>query len=162
MTVCAAVLAPSGRPAPPGLREAVAAALASGAEETLAVVGVAAAAAVVPEAATVLLDDAAAPDEASAARVAVDWAARAGHAAVVVAFGDLRRVAAASAEAWTALVQVPAKDPVVVGTRRGEPAGLARLEAASWSLLPLSGPLAVLWRAHPELASKLELAGAGR
>ena len=157
MTVAAAVLLPS-RAGGGGLGEAVAAALGSGADETLAVVGSAGAAAAVPEGATVLLDDAKSPDEASAARVALDWVARAGHATVVVAYGDLRRSPAVRHRgAWSCLVEATPRSPVLVGTRRGHPAGLVRLEAASWSLLPLSGTLAVLWQTRPELAAELDL-----
>lgn len=158
MTVLAAVLAPSRHGA--GITEAVGAALACGADEVLAVVVVAELAGAVPEGATVLLDDAPAADEASCGRVAIDWAARNGHDAVVVAHGgELRRSPSARvAAAWAALVEAPAGGvPVLVGVRRGQPAGLVRLEAPSWALLPLSGPLAVLWQARPELAGQLDL-----
>lgn len=138
----------------------VRAALGSGADEVLAVVASADLAGSVPEGATVLLDDAPAADEASCARVAIDWAARSGHDAVVVAHGgELRRSPAARVTAaWAALVEAPSGGaPVVVGVRRGQAAGLVRLEASTWALLPLSGPLAVLWQARPELASQLDL-----
>lgn len=158
MTVAAAVLAPfTAVGSAPGLRAAAEAALSAGADETLVVVAGAELARVVPDDATVLLDDASVPDEASAARVALDWAARAGHGAAVVAYGDLRRGAAGEREAWAALVTVAAGEPVLVGIRRRRPTGLVRLEASIWSLLPLSGSLEVLWRARPELAGDLEL-----
>lgn len=157
VTVACALLVPL-RHHPPGVREAARAALRSGADESLAVVGSPPAAEAVPEEMTVLLDGATAPDEASAARVAVDWAARSGHAALVVGYGELGQFPCVGrGEAWAALVGAPGVAPVVVGTRRAQPAGLVRLEATSWSLLPLSGGLEVLWRARPELAGELDL-----
>lgn len=160
MTVAAAVLVPSPRPAP-RLAEAVQAALGSGADEVLVVLASREAAAGVPEGVTVLLDAAGSPDEASAARVALDWSARAGHTSAVVAFGEPARSPAVREQAaWAALVEAPAGGPpVLVGVRRGQPAGLVRLEAPAWTLLPLSGALGVLWRARPELAAELDLTG---
>jgi hypothetical protein len=163
VTVAAAVLAPSSlRGFAGGLRGAVEAALSAGAEETFVVVGDAQLGAVLPEGATVLLDGSFAPDEASAARVALDFAARSGQSAVVVGYGDLTRGAVLERDAWAALIEADATVPVVVGTWRHRPAGLVRLEASSWSLLPLSGSLELLFRARPELVGQLELADASR
>ena len=162
MTVAAALLVPPSAGPAPGLREAVVAALASGADEVLVVVSSAALAGAVPDGATVLLDDAPGADEASTARVATDWSARAGHTALVVWRGPFARSGSVATRrgAWAALVGSVVKEPVVVGTYRRAPAGLVRLDAAVWSALPLSGSLEVLWRARPELSAEVALDGA--
>lgn len=165
MTIAAAVLAPAPATAPSALAAVVAAALESGADEAFVVVSSPALASAMPEPATVLLDAAKVPDEASGARVALDWAARAGHTGAVLGYGDLRRLAPTltSDRAWAALVGAEAPvPPVLVGTRRRAPAGLVRLEAAAWSLLPLTGTLEVLWRSRPELKGEVALDGLAR
>lgn len=162
VTVAAALLVPSSAGPVPGLREAAVAAMASGADEVLVVLSSAALAAAVPEGATVLLDDAQGADEASTARVAADWSARAGHTTLVVCHARLGRTGSVASRsgAWAALVASTAKEPVLVGTYRRAPAALVRLDAAVWSALPLSGHLEVLWRARPELAAEVALDGA--
>jgi hypothetical protein len=125
------------------------AALAAGFSEVLGVVTDERAAAGLPEEATLLLDEAAAPDESSSLRVALDYCAREGYDSLVVALLDAKAVLPAQ---WAALGAAPGS-PVLRGRDRRGPLGLVRLEATVWSLLPLDGPVAVLWRARPELAS---------
>lgn len=162
MTQAAVVLVPatergrSGggrRGGPLGAAANLRAALGAGFAEVLAVLADERMAASLPEEATLLLDEAAAPDEASALRVAIDYCARAGHDAVVVA---LFAAAALDAASWSALAGAGGA-PVRTGkTLRGS-VGVVRLDATVWSLLPLEGRVEVLWRARPELAADVVL-----
>ncbi|HUY30044.1 MAG TPA: DUF501 domain-containing protein [Acidimicrobiales bacterium] len=113
-----------------------------------------------PDAATVLLDGSVPPSEASAMRAAVDWCARAGHDAVVVALADRSgRGAPPGASEWARVAEARGA-PVSLGTRAGRPIGLARLAAEIWPLLPLGGAVDVLWRSRPELAATVSVDGA--
>jgi len=134
-----------------------AAALQAGLDETVVVIDSEERAAALPDGATVLLDAAATPGDASALRAALDWCARQGHDAVVLALdegapGD----PAEDPRSWRALAAA-AGGPVVVATRGGRGAPLARLDAEAWPLLPLEGSVAATWRNHPELVSTLAL-----
>lgn len=106
-----------------------------------------------PEGATLLLDEADAPDEASSLRVALDYAARSGHDAVVVALHGARVLPETG---WEALSRA-AGPPVRVGVTARGAVGVVRLAAVVWSLLPLEGRVDLLWRARPELASTCAL-----
>jgi exopolyphosphatase / guanosine-5'-triphosphate,3'-diphosphate pyrophosphatase len=104
-----------------------------------------------PEGVTVLLDESAA-GESGALHAALDWCARRGHAAVVVA-----RVGRAfdhephlERAVWRALLPEARLPIVVAATSRGR-APMFRLDASVWSLVPLEGSIDVL------LASKSEL-----
>jgi exopolyphosphatase/guanosine-5'-triphosphate,3'-diphosphate pyrophosphatase len=104
-----------------------------------------------PEGVTVLLDESGAGD-AGALHAALDWCARRGHAAVVVARAGQAsdRDARLERAAWRALLPEGRLPIVVATTSRGRPP-MIRLDASVWSLVPLEGGIDVL------LASKSEL-----
>ena len=87
---------------------------------------------------TVLLDQSGA-GEAGAVHAALDWCARRGHAAVVVARLWTRRLdadARLEREAWAALLP-EGRLPIVVATTPRAPRPMIRLDASVWSLVPL-------------------------
>jgi exopolyphosphatase/guanosine-5'-triphosphate,3'-diphosphate pyrophosphatase len=130
----------SGGVSPAPLASVAASAVASGLGEVVVVVGPAASLRHVPAEATVLVDRADAPSEAAALRAAVDYAQRSGADALVVALGEalVAGRAGADPENWRRMGEAPAGE-IVVGTVGGRPAGLVRLAAAVWPLLPLEG-----------------------
>ena len=101
--------------------------------------------------AAVLIDDAETPSEASALRVALDFAARSGHDAVIVALEGEHKGAdpRLDPEAWAALAS--SEGPVV--TSDGP---LVRLDASTWPLVPLEGEVARAWRGRGDLVRPLQ------
>ncbi|HLI15543.1 MAG TPA: DUF501 domain-containing protein [Acidimicrobiales bacterium] len=156
MTTAAIVLEPA-RPRRPssaaiGARALAEAALRAGLDEVVVVLAAPGEAEGVPEAATVLVDWAEPASEASALHAALDYCQRAGHDAAVVALGDADGSAGAARArpaAWRRAAQAPGPVAVVRAGRRFT--GLVRLAAEVWPLVPLDGPVARLWRQHPEL-----------
>ncbi len=137
----AAILAVDRPPgATPGrLGELVGAARGAGPDEVVVVVGPATSLRHLPEEATVIVDHAGAPSEAAALRAVVDYAQRSGAGELVVALGAaVGNLPAADPESWRRLREAPAGE-IVVGTVGGQPAGMVRLAAAVWPLLPLDG-----------------------
>ncbi len=172
VTVAGVVLALGGRSASrpvrdgrrprssrPQLRPLVAlvaeASLHAGLDEVVVVVDAEEVVSSLPEGVTVLLDESLAPSEASAVRSAVDWCARAGHGAVVVALaGVAGKDAPLDPALWTAVAASTAS-PVVIGTRTSRRSGPVRVDAQVWPLLPLTGPLEALWRSRPDLVTEV-------
>ena len=126
-------------------------AAAAGYEEVIAVVSDQSVADACPDGVTVLLDESDA-GESGALHAALDWCARRGHAAVVVA----RLGQAFDADplleraAWQALL-AESRLPIVVATTSRARRPMIRLDASVWSLVPLEGNIELL------LASKSEL-----
>jgi exopolyphosphatase/guanosine-5'-triphosphate,3'-diphosphate pyrophosphatase len=120
-------------------------------DEVIIVVRPAASLRHLPEDATVIIDRAGEPSEAAALRAAVDHAQRAGADALVVALGaagGVRR--AADPACWRQLREEPAGE-IVLGTVGGRPAGLVRLSAGVWPLLPFDGRVDRLYASHAAL-----------
>ena len=174
VTVAGVVLALGGRPlsrplhdgrrprrSRPQLRPVVAliaeAALRAGLDEVVVVTDAEEVAASVPEGVTVLLDESVVASEASAVRSAVDWCARAGHEAVVVALTKVPGKDAPLDPALWSAVGASSASPVVIGTREQRRSGPVRIDAQVWPLLPLGGPLEALWRSRPDLVSEVGL-----
>lgn len=151
-----------GRPAIRPLSALVVdAALRSGLDEVIVVTDAEELAAMLPDGATVLLEQAVDPTEASALRAAVDWCARAGHDAVVVALESRHGTDAPLDPALWREVAAASGGPVIVGTRQGRRTGPVRVDARAWPLLPLTGVVEALWRSRPELVTEVEAAAAG-
>ncbi len=112
-----------------------------------------------PAGVIVALDGAAEPDDATALQVAVDLANRVHATSVAVAlpgaFANLDTVS--DVRAWSRLSE-PASRPVVVGMIGDKEAGLVKIDAVAWPLLPLSGEVERLWSARSELAERRQLA----
>ncbi|MDA8291029.1 MAG: DUF501 domain-containing protein, partial [Actinomycetota bacterium] len=156
---------PSGRRSRTDSRasHAARAAVDSGLDEVVVVVADESSAGIAPAEATVLLDGAEQSSESSALRAALDWCARSGHDAVVVATSaaSLPRPgpdAVADPSTWGRLARA-SRTPVAVATWAGRPVGLVRIGAEAWPLLPLTGPVEVLWRSRPELVTSVALDG---
>ncbi len=161
IAVVVAIERPRGA-APGRLAEVVAAAQGARPDEVVVVVGPAASLRHLPQDATVIVDRAGAPSEAAALRAAVDYAQRSGADTLVVAFGDAwpaGRVAA-DPESWRRLRDAPAGE-IVVGTVGRRPAGLVRLAAGVWPLLPLDGRADRLFASRAELVTDCSLDGPG-
>ena len=110
-----------------------------------------------PDGATVLLDGSASPSAASGLRAALDWCARQGHDAIVVALpGVAGRDAPVDSASWER-VAAGAGTPVLLGTRAGRTIGPARIAAEVWPLLPLTGAIEALWHSRLELAMSIDL-----
>jgi molybdenum cofactor cytidylyltransferase len=97
---------------------------------------------------------------ATSLQVAVEHAASAGAAALVVGLGDQPLV---EPEAWrrVAGAAVDGEWPVVVATYDGVRGNPVRLAAEAWPLLPLTGDegARTLMRAHPELVLEVPCPG---
>ena len=93
-----------------------------------------------PEDATVIVDRADTASEATALRAAVDYAQRSGADVLVVALEGALAAgpAAADRECWRRIAEAPPGE-IAVGTIGGKPAGLVRLSADAWPLLPFDG-----------------------
>ena len=130
----------SGGASPGPLGRVAASAVAAGLGEVVVVLGPAASLSHLPAEVTVLVDRADTPSEAAALRAAVDYAQRSGADALLVALGEAlaARGAGADPASWRRIAEAPAGE-IVVGTVGGRPAGLVRLAAAVWPLLPLEG-----------------------
>lgn len=136
---------------------AVEAAEQAGLDELVVVTGAIDLADVLPACVTVLSNERWEDGQSSSLRVGVDWSARQGHDAAVVALADQPGL---TPDAWRALAE-PSHTPIAVATyggRRGHP---VRLEAAVWSLLPVSGDEGArrLIRGRPELVSEVPCEG---
>lgn len=112
------------------LENVVAAAL----DETYVVTGAVDLSALIPPEATQLANPEWSDGIATSLAVAVDAAARAGHAAVVVGLGDQPFV---PAEAWRAVGG--AASPLAVATYGGRRGNPVKLDASIWPLLPRTG-----------------------
>jgi exopolyphosphatase/guanosine-5'-triphosphate,3'-diphosphate pyrophosphatase len=122
-----------------------------GVDELVVVLGDEARAGEFPQSATLLLDDdhPGSTDAlgSRALRSAIDWCARQGHDAVVVALSD--DGAALEPEMWSALARSTA-GPIVVLEGPG-PVALARIGVEAWPAIPLDGAASGLLTARPEL-----------
>lgn len=140
---------------------------------------------VLPEQVTILLEERDDRTTGSGLRVGVDWCARFGYEAVVVAAVDGKvpfakgskspkgvsmRPMGKSAEApdadidlrtqpgaWTMMDRAQ-RTSVAIGCLGGKRMSFYRLAASIWALLPLDGQVESLWRAYPELVSEVDLA----
>ena len=129
----------SGGASPGPLGRVAASAVAAGLGEVVVVVGPAASLSHLPAEVTVLVDRADTPSEAAALRAAVDYAQRSGADALLVALGE----ALAAGRRGRPGELAPHRGGAGRRDRRrhrgGRPAGLVRLAAAVWPLLPLEG-----------------------
>ncbi len=136
----------------------VRAALSSGSGETIVVLEEEAALAVIPPGAVVLLTDTGS-GSASLLRVAIDYAARAGHDAIVVAEAMGRPIPNELLDptCWRSLLEGP-DAPVLSGTIRAARIGLDRLTSEVWPLVPLEGPLSTFFETKRAPVRDFELA----
>lgn len=132
-------------------------ALQAGLDEVIVVSGAVALDDLVPDGVTLLHNEAWREGQSTSLQVAVDWAARRSHAAVVVGLGDLPGL---TVEAWRA-VATATEAPVVAASYEGRRAHPVRLAAEVWPLLPPGGDegARALWRSHPEIVVELPCVG---
>lgn len=138
-----------------------AAAFEAGFDEVVVVVRAQVAAVRFPDDVTVLLDEHGRSD-ATALHAALDWCARAGHEAVVVATigSALDDTMLAEVDVWKALLD-ERRLPISIATRSGRRAPMLRLDAGVWSLVPLEGSFASLLSTRAELVDEVEIAPTG-
>lgn len=136
---------------------AVGAALAADLDETVVVVGAADLADELPDGVTILRNHEWAAGQASSLRVAVDWARRQGHRAVVIGLGDQPLV---PPEAWRAVADEP-RGPIAAASYEGRRRPPVRLDAAVWDLLPAAGDegARALMAVRPELVVEVACQG---
>lgn len=150
---------PSGATSRSSRREAdvAAAAFQAGYDEVVAVVVDREGAGLFPDDVTVLLEESGL-GEAAALHAALDWCARAGHAAVVAGLltpqdgPDLL----VEVDAWKTLLD-ESRLPISVATRSGQRGSMLRLDASVWSLVPLEGALTSLLSTKAELVTEVEI-----
>ena len=136
---------------------AVEAALAAGLDETIVVAGAVELSDVVPAGVTLLDNHEWPSGQASSLRVAVDWARRQRHRAVVVGLGDQPLV---PPEAWRAVADEP-RGPIVAASFGGRRRPPVRLDADVWDLLPAGGDegARALMAVRPELVVEVACPG---
>lgn len=136
---------------------AVGAALEAGLDETVVVSGAVDLSDCLPREVTLIDNHAWASGQASSLQVAVAWARRQGHAAVVIGLGDQPLV---PAEAWRR-VAAETSAPIATATFAGRRRPPVRLEASVWDLLPISGDegARVLMAARPHLVVEVACDG---
>jgi len=141
----------------------IAAALGSGLEETIAVIGDERRASALPEGATVLLD--ASIGAAGRVRSAIDWCARQGHDAIVLALpgppGAALDETVLDKASWAALGNPAAKPIAVLMSSDHRRTRLVRIDAEAWPLVPLEGSLSSLLTARSELVAEVTAESAG-
>jgi molybdenum cofactor cytidylyltransferase len=107
---------------------------------------------------TLLVNEHWADGIATSLRVAMRWAAEAGHEAVVVGLADQPAVTAGT---WTRLAEAPAEPPIAVATYEGRRGNPVRLGAEVWPLLPETGDegARAVMRRRPELVREVPCSG---
>lgn len=143
----------------PRVDSLISAALGAGLGDVVVVVGDAKRAEHLSNEVTVLLDEGG--SQASALRSAIDWCVRQGIDVIVVTTldrplpgGDL----AVAPSVWRALAATDI-GPLVVATKAGRHAGIYRVEADVWPMLPLDGAIARSLDGRVELLRTLALDG---
>jgi len=164
MSVIAVVVAvgPNRGVGPVRLDEVARAAGGAHPDEVVVVVGPTARLRGLPEDATVIVDRAGAASEATALRAAVDYAQRSGADVLVVALEDALAAGpvAADRECWRRIAGASPGE-IVVGTIGGRPAGLVRLSADAWPLLPFDGRVGRALVAHATRVAECPLDASG-
>ncbi|HEV8065584.1 MAG TPA: NTP transferase domain-containing protein, partial [Acidimicrobiales bacterium] len=135
---------------------AVAAAAGASLDDIAVIVGAVDLHAVLPVGVRIIENPNWASGQASSLQVAVSWASRCEHDAIVVGLGDQPLVPSA---AWMAVAA--AATPIAVATFDGERRPPVRLDRSVWSLLPTAGDQGarVLMRARPDLVGEVECEG---
>jgi CTP:molybdopterin cytidylyltransferase MocA len=133
-------------------------ALAAGLDDVVVVGGAADLREVVPETVTLLQNDDWPLGLATSLKVGLEWCGAQGHDRAVIGLGDMPGLASG---AWRAVAREP-EGPIVFATYQGKRGHPVRLDAAIWSMLPLSGDegARTLARAHPELVREVACVGA--
>ena len=135
---------------------ALAAAAGADLDEVAVIVGAVDLGAAVPPGVRVLENPDWATGQASSLQVAITWALKRQHEAVVVGLGDQPLV---PSSAWAAVAA--SGSPVAVATFDGQRRPPVRLDRSVWSLLPTSGDegARVLMKERPELVSEVVCEG---
>jgi CTP:molybdopterin cytidylyltransferase MocA len=136
---------------------AITPALEAGLDELVVIEGAASLVSVIPDGVTLLRNDDWERGQATSLRVAIDWASRQGHQAIVVGLGDLPGLTAA---AWRAVADAKG-GPIVFATYRGRRGHPVRLDAEIWSMVPLDGDAGArtLAARRPELVTEVAFEG---
>jgi molybdenum cofactor cytidylyltransferase len=136
---------------------AIAPAVEAGLDEVVVVAGALDLASAVPDDVTLLCNEGWELGQATSLGVALDWCGRQGHAAAVVALGDMPGL---TVEAWHAVASAQ-QGPIVVATYRGTRGHPVRLDAVVWTLLPTSGDTGAraLMTRRPELVAEVACEG---
>lgn len=136
---------------------AVGAALASGLDETIVVVGAELIEAELPPGCTIAANALWEDGIATSLRVALDIADRHGHAAIVVGLGDQPMI---GPDPWRAVAE-ESEAPIAVATYDGRRRNPVRLDQSVWHLLAVTGDEGArrLMRLRPELVREVPCVG---